>query len=508
MVSERLQLVTTRSGLPSVEVDGAAYHSPYDPRREAEKFYAGLRIEEADILLHFGWGLGYSGEVLKRRAKPDAEIVVFEPDDDLFRLSSADPANRKVFEDPRFQFITGSNVCHFFDEWSRLECQETDQILWIEWPAALRQHASLAEALRQQLRKTLRDRAANLLTHFRNGELYFRNAMANFDYQSDADAGRLFGRFKKIPLVIVSAGPSLDRTVRQLKGFEDRCFILAVDTALRPVLAAGITPHAVVLADPTELNARHIVGAMPESTYLIAEQAAHPSALQSAQRRFLFGLGLFPDSLFTKFGFAKSRIDAWGSVATSALDLACRMGADPIIFTGQDFAYTGNRNYAQHTIFHDKRFDIELARKVTSTDIWGNEIYTTEDFIAYRDYFIRRMKQSPRVRFINATEGGILGTGVEILPLREALQKTATQTVNATTLLTACYRPSNVSKDALSHLLEALETRKTNCDCLNGFLELTAKEHLLNKNRLEIDNKIEWGARFIEGILRGPDRYV
>ena len=309
-------------------------------------------------------------------------------------------------------------------------------------------------------------------------------------------------------VVIVSAGPSLDRNIRELKAFENRCFILAVDTALRPLLAAGITPHAVILADPTELNAQHIVGAMPESAYLIAEQAAHPSALQSAQRRFLFGLGLFPDSLFTKFGFAKSRLDAWGSVATSALDLACRMGADPIIFTGQDFAYTGNRNYARNTIFHSRPFDIELARKVGSTDIWGNEIFTTEDFIAFRDYFVRRMKQSPRVRFINATEGGILGEGVEILPLRDALQQTATQPVDASNMLRVCHRPSDVSPAAIRHLLQALETRSSDCDCLSGFLELTAKEHLLKKNDAGIQTKITWGAHFIDGILRGPDRHV
>src|SRR5437764_928665 len=83
------------------------------------------------------------------------------------------------------------------------------------------------------------------------------------------------------------------------------------------------------------------------------------------------------------------------------LDLACRMGANPIIFAGQDFAYTGNRNYAGNTIFHDIPFDIELAQKVMSSDLQGNETYTTENLIAYRDYVVRRLKRAPGVRFIN-----------------------------------------------------------------------------------------------------------
>src|SRR4029077_4950210 len=133
----------------------------------------------------------------------------------------------------------------------------------------------------------IRDRAGNLLTHFKNGRLYFENVLSNWEYLHDPDAGSWFGRFANMPLVIVSAGPSLDRNVRDLKGMEDRCFILAVDTALRPLLAAGIVPHAVIIADPTELNASHVAGVIPESTCLIAEQAVHTSALRSASRRYL-----------------------------------------------------------------------------------------------------------------------------------------------------------------------------------------------------------------------------
>jgi hypothetical protein len=501
MRTESLQIMATRCGLPTVQAGGVTYHSIYDPLREASEFYSHLRLEEADVLLHFGWGLGYGAELLRKRAKPGAHIVVFEPDEELFALARIHSSCQEAFEDPRFQFVVGPAVCHFFDDWGLAGCQETDQILWINWPAAVQRYADLADAMKAQLKKHLRDRAANLLTHFRNGETYFLNAIANFKYQTTADAGRLFRRFRNVPVVIVSAGPSLDQNIDQLKAFKNRCFILSVDTALRPLLAAGITPHAVVLADPSELNSRHIVGAVPESSFLIAEQAAHPNALQSAARRFLFGLGLFPDSLFTKYGFGKSRLEAWGSVSTTALDLACRMGANPIIFAGQDFAYTGNRNYASQTIFHGIRFDIELAKKTTTADIRGNETYTTENLIAYRDYFVRRLKQQPGVRFINATEGGILGEGVELLSLRDALKQSTKGPVDVSSVLQSCYRPSDVTPDALRHLQRVLNSRETNCDCLEGFVELTAKQHLLTRNDSEIENTILRGATALNDIL-------
>jgi hypothetical protein len=511
MSSSRLQKAPTRSGHSTVQVSGIPYHSPYDPVREVEKFYRDLRLEEADIVLHFGWGLGYCGEILRKRLKADARAVIFEPDEELFKLSLAESANAAAFQDSRFQFVVGPKVCQFFDDWGLGHCRETDQFLLIEWPAALREHAAMAETLRGRLRAHLRDRAANLLTHFRNGGMYFQNAIGNFAYQRDPDAGRLFGRFRDIPLVIVSAGPSLDRNINELRGMEDRCFILAVDTALRPLLAAGVMPHAVMIADPTELNATHIAGVMPESVYLIAEQAVHISAFQAAAKRFVFGLGLFPDSLFAKFGLPKSCLGAWGSVATTALDFACRTGANPIIFTGQDFAYSWDRDYASHTIFHGRTFVVTQAPTVPGRDIFGNEVRTTENFIGYRDYFVRRIKQSPGVHFINATEGGILDQAVEILPLRDALRQWATRPVDVHAILRHSHNSWSTKADpadAIRHLQKVLSSREDACACRSEFIELTAKEQLLHNDQLEIEKKVRWGKTLVDGPLAQLDAEI
>jgi hypothetical protein len=491
--NKRLRTVTSRSGLSNIEVDGAAYHSPYDPAREAEKFCATLPVQQADVVMVFGWGLGYLGDVLQRRVKHSARVIVFEPDEELFKLSRT-PA------DSRFQFVTGARVCQFLDQWALEGCRDTDEFLWLMWPAAARLHPALAETLTSNFRNRLRDRAANLLTHFNNGALYFRNAIANFEHQADPDVGSLFGRFKNLPLVIVSAGPSLDRNINELRTVENRCFLLAVDTALRPLLAAGVVPHAVIAADPSELNARHVTGVIPAATYLIAEQAVHPGVIASASRRMIFGVGVFPDSLLMKFGLAKSRLEVWGSVATAALDLACRMAANPIIFAGQDFAYSWKREYASHTIFHDNPFDAAKGGPVQATDIWNRQVHTTENLIAYRDFFVRKMRQTPHVRFINATEGGILTEGVEILPLKAALDQSCNRPVTISLREVGAPQVRQV-RTALEHLHDVLRSRKTSCDCFNGFLELTAREHLLKQNKAGIEKSIQSGLEICEKAI-------
>lgn len=477
---------------------GIPYHSPYDPIRESSRFFNNLNIEEADIILQFGWGLGYGSDALRTRTKPTARIIVFEPTEGLLDLARAQLKDDFIWRDPRFQFVSGAEVCQFFSHETPVDCQETDRILWVEWPGAVQLHSPILAELKRELQAQLRDRAANLLTHFQNGRMYFENVIRNHRYLGDADVGRLFGKFNGVPLVIISAGPSLDRNIRELRGIEDRCFLLAVDTALRPLLHAGVIPHAVIMADPTELNARHIVGAMPERTFLIAEQGVHHTALESASRRFLYSLGLFPDSLFAKFGFQRAQLDVWGSVATAALDLACRVGASPVIFTGQDLSYSWNRKYARHTIFDDSTWDSGEWPGSVAKDIWGRDTPTTENLIAYRDFFVRRIKNARHTRFINATEGGILRDGVEILSLKDALYQSCNRLAHVENVLETCYRPQRFTRAPLEHLEKALCNPNRVCDCRDGFLELVAKEAMLKEDSSGMQEAIDWGRRVLD----------
>jgi hypothetical protein len=489
----RIETPTSRSGAPSLIVDGVSYHSPYDPIRESSRFFNSLNLEGADIVFQFGWGLGYGSEALRTRCKPSARILVFEPDNELLNLSRQCFRDDPAWRDARFEFVSGTEVCRFFSQNPPRPCQETDNILWVEWPPAVQLHKPLLEELKKTFRTQLRDRAANLLTHFQNGRMYFENVVRNFRFQGDADAGRLLGRFKGKPLVIVSAGPSLDRNIRELQAMESRCFLLAVDTALRPLLEMGIAPHAVIIADPQELNAKHIVGVMPKETFLIAEQGVHFTALEAASRRFLFGLGLFPDPLFAKFGFPRTPLNVWGSVATAALDFACQVKAGTVIFTGQDFAFSWNRRYASHTIFWDSPLQTADLNGTFERDIWNQPTPTTENLVAYREFFVRRMKADPQIRFINATEGGILTEGAEILSLRDAIHQCCNQPMNAGSILKSCHQTQPARVEALHHLQKVFRREIEDNTCLAGFLDLVAKEAVLKHDHVGVNEAISWG---------------
>jgi hypothetical protein len=203
--------------------------------------------------------------------------------------------------------------------------------------------------------------------------------------------------------------------------------------------------------------------------------------------------------LFREFDLPRTPIEVWGSVATAAIDLACRFGCNPIIMAGQDFAYSWDRDYASHTIYDGNAFDAASSRFSHAPDVWGRVAPTTENLIAYRDFFVRRFRASPGTRFINATEGGILTEGAEALPLREALYQACGGPLPIRRTLEDCHKTHAPGLDLKGHLESALSSRSARCGCLDGFLELTAKEALLKGDAAGIESAIAWGVTELAG---------
>ncbi|MBI5741869.1 MAG: glycosyltransferase [Nitrospirae bacterium] len=82
-----LQIVESRTGMPSLKVDNNALHSLYDPLKEAEAWvrHYEKEISAASSMVVFGFGLGYHIAELCRET--DKEITVFEPRPDILKAA-------------------------------------------------------------------------------------------------------------------------------------------------------------------------------------------------------------------------------------------------------------------------------------------------------------------------------------------------------------------------------------------------------------------------------------
>lgn len=52
-----------------------------------------------------------------------------------------------------------------------------------------------------------------------------------------------------VPTIVVSAGPSLNKNIEDLRAAQGKANIIATDTAMKPLLNAGIIPNLFVVVD-------------------------------------------------------------------------------------------------------------------------------------------------------------------------------------------------------------------------------------------------------------------
>ena len=147
-----------------------------------------------------------------------------------------------------------------------------------------------------------------------------------------------------IPAIIVSAGPSLNKNIDHLKNAKNKAFIVAVDTALKPLVMHGIIPDIYVIVDgkkPVTLLDFDEARRIPLMTSLSASKDVLKN---HHDKKFFFNEGItIVNNLFAMNRIPFYSVACGGSVACSAFSLVYKMGFSRIILVGQDLALTGNK---------------------------------------------------------------------------------------------------------------------------------------------------------------------
>ena len=265
------------------------------------------------------------------------------------------------------------------------------------------------------------------------------NVAANIGwYAASPSASRLSGRYAGSPAVIVSAGPSLRKNKHLLTGLEDRAVVIAVQTTLQPLLEMGVRPHFVTSLDYHEICGRFFEKLPPDlTTELVAEPKAADVIFKLNPGPLTVLGNNFAQSLLRELDLPRPVLPAGATVAHLAFYLAEYLGCDPIIFVGQDLAFSDGLCYSPGTSYEDvwrpelSRFctvemkqweqivrERPILRKVP--DAQGNLLYTEERLFMYLQQFERDFGQS-KSRIIDATEGGAMKRGATPMKLADAV---------------------------------------------------------------------------------------
>ena len=263
-----------------------------------------------------------------------------------------------------------------------------------------------------------------------------KNLLSNIQYLPDGYSTLQLSNMipEHVPAILVAAGPSLNKNIQELKRAKGKSFIMAVDTAVKPLLKAGIVPDMFAIVDgkkPLELvkcNGADQIPLMPT-----IESASEVLSYHKGKKFFYTEGFQLVDKILFHYSPMESTVLSGGSVATSAFSFLHRIGAKTIILVGQDLALTNNRSHADGT-FHEKMEKLDTSHCLMVEGNCEEKVPTREDFKTYLEWYEKHiggcMKENPDFLVINATEGGAKIKGTEVMTLKEAIDRECKEEMN------------------------------------------------------------------------------
>jgi hypothetical protein len=416
-------------------------HSRFQPADEARRFIDTLNIDGKSVFYLLGLGLGYHLSALLEKAGDESVICVFEPDLRTIWTAFCRADLSEIINARRLMFFWKLDKSDILGRISPHSAAVMLGAQAVPHSPSIQLHAEFFRQIQIWLDDVAAFVRTGMNTLVMNSARTARNVAANAGwYAASPSATRLKDRYKSCPAVIVSAGPSLRKNKHLLKDLTGNAVIIAVQTTLQPLLEMGVEPHFATSLDYHEICARFFEKLPPNlKTELVAEPKATDLVFRLNPGPLTVLGNEFAESLLREMNLNKTILPAGATVAHLSFYLAEHLGCDPIIFVGQDLAFSDGLCYVPGTSYEDV-WRPELSRHCTLEmkqweqivrerpilrrvpDIEGRPTYTEERLYMYLQQFERDFGAS-RATIIDATEGGALKRGATPMPLAQAIER-------------------------------------------------------------------------------------
>jgi hypothetical protein len=176
-----------------------------------------------------------------------------------------------------------------------------------------------------------------------------------------------------------------------------------------------------------------------------------------------------------------------GSTAHSLTNLALYMGCNPIIFIGQDLAFTDEKVYDSLAESDIKAPTYKTENGFYVEDVYGNKVRTGIDLDLFRKSLETIIEKNPNTVFINATEGGANIKGTVVKKLSEVINNLYDEKIVPIDI----YLKNTDNRDKM---IVALENILTECDkylelCKRG--QKVARQCAINRKLNKRENVLQ-----------------
>ncbi len=386
-----------------------------------------IRPELLNFITGFGDGELCAGFL--RKMDQASRLVVYEPDSGLFYSLCEQKNISEMLEDERFTLVLGDDESE--DEFaaisrSMIEPYNVAHIISIIQPGFENVYGDVFEKHNRLIRSLVEECNTEIAGMQAHGELPCKNELfalsklaENKFYYSFLD---LIGS-KRPPVILVGAGPSLDKNVEMLKLAKGRALIIAAGHAAKRLAKAGIYPDIFAVLDPKDDG--FLDDEEYEGCYLLCSARGDARVQEKFRGRVIyydFSEGIFPAD---KYCNTSEIPEHGGSVMTYAYALLTGSGIDRIIMAGMDLAY--NDRGETHS-GGEYRAAQDYYRGVKVPGYYGGYVETREDWYSYLKFFEDRLEKDKGITVIDATEGGALIKGSIRMELKDALEEYCRET--------------------------------------------------------------------------------
>lgn len=226
-----------------------------------------------------------------------------------------------------------------------------------------------------------------------------------------------------IPVIIVSAGPSLDKNIELLKKAKGHCLIFAVDTAMKYLMQHDIMPDLGITVEPIKPMANYEDDRCFDVPHVFDCESNPEIVGRERGRVFVYNCRDYVKRLLETVGIeVPGDTASGGSVATAAFAVCYGLKTKHIILIGQDLAYLGETTHAGgvESAGINNRIEYEYVDGID-----GEKVRTRADWIGYLKWFENAITVindlGLDMTVTDATEGGALIHGSEVMTLEEAI---------------------------------------------------------------------------------------
>ncbi len=354
---QNLSMCETQLKEPNLSINGVPVHSQTGAEKEAKEILEKSEDSANHIHIIFGLGLGYLFKEFCDNAQ--GMVILYEPNLEVLRITlemvdfKAELSKKNIFVATDFDMLekifngiySFKNItkCHFL--------------------TYHRQHNhSELEALVKELTRINSIIACNFDFFKRLDYSFILNTLNNLPLKIESKPlDLLTDKFKNVPAVIVSAGPSLAKNIEILKKYQDKVLIFCVGTAYKALEKAGIKPdflHAIEMHDSSaqirdfdlsDINFVHEGYTNKEFLQLNYKNKFRTLSCENISNVWLAKI----------LGEDSSKYETKGTVSYNAMYSAHLLGCNPIILIGQDLAYTDGQCYSHDSAFSNLKCIID-----------------------------------------------------------------------------------------------------------------------------------------------------